>query len=504
MPVPQATVQQRQDLSSFLAGNIEQSRANRDRNTRDVFSTGLDIAKTAYDIGSGIDQTIKQEDAQRAAGIDSEVTAIATDNGTKPYDAAKLRARMLLNPDLAQKIAQLHRYKTTGRLTRPTDDQAPLGDILGNLARTGQVETSYGKIKGDEALKTTDYLNEIAGGDYTKVPALVDLAKQFGDTVDSSERAVLDNVYKVYTGSDQESKNALTYAADLGGWAYLGGEPSDNAAPMQNGEMQQIPNASNDQMTTASQTPGMNATGRAPLQREAPGMLSNASSASGQAVGQMTASGQLGPKPFSQGMAPGMTTEITQGLQGTPAMQTAYAAVPKVLGSYLNVEPGKVNQAFSGMSEANLEQIRRLPPEQQKQVLDAMAKQIQTALPNVFNGKSSEEVVKQAFAMRSAAAHSALSNARQNGGIGPQGEVLKPDTYTLPMTKEGNQILYAPNTGGGVQAPGSPSTPPENKTAQIGGMQPVSTVTTTRRPSEGGVALGVDENVLASAEMKAA
>jgi len=199
-----------------------------------------------------------------------------------------------------------------------------------------------------------------------------------------------------------------------------------------------------------------------------------------------------------------VSSEITQGLQGTPAMQTAYAAVPKVLGSYLNVEPGKVNQAFSGMSEANLQQIQRLPPEQQKQVLDAMAKQIQTALPNVFSGKSSEEVVKQAFAMRSAAAHSALSNARQNGGIGPQGEVLKPDTYTLPLTKEGNQILYAPNTGGGGQAPGSPSTAPENKTAQVGGLQPVSTTTTTRRANEAGVALGVDENVLALAELKAA
>lgn len=493
MPVPQAGAQQRQDLTSYYIGNLNDQNAQRQRAASDTFGNVLDLARTAYGIGSAVDQTIKQEDAQRAAGLEAELTAVATENGTQPFDNAKLRARMVLNPDLAQKLAQLDRYKSTGRLSKPTDDKAPIGDVVGNFLRTGQLETSYGKIKGDEAVKTEDFLNSLAGGDYTNVPALVDLKKQFGDTIDASERKVLQSVYGVYTGTDQESKNALSYAADLGGWAYMGGERGEDGQPLPTSDAQLQPIGLAPQEGTAQAQPGGATTGQPPLQAAGPNLLGAAGSAASQAQGRMEPRGQVGAtnrKPLILGMAPGMTTETVRAAQGTPQLQAAYAAAPANLAAYWGVKPEAVQAAYAGLSETGLP----ADPQQRQRVLQSWAQQIQTALPGVFpQGQPAEQTVKEALALRSGAAHTALSS------------VLKGGQPTLPVGPDGQPILYVPNTGAGVQAPTEPTTPVENKVAQTGGMTEVGFSTGIQpRQEQEGVALGVDANVLASAEMKAA
>lgn len=502
MAVPQANVQQRTDLSSYLAGNISQSVANRQRAGSDALGNVLDVAKTAYTIGSGVDQTIKAEDAKVAAGLETQLQQIGTKDGTQPFDAAYLRARMFANPDIAAKVAQLDRYKSTGRLTKPTDDKAPVGDVLGNLFRTGQLETSYSKIKGDEAIKTADFLNGLPDksgtqtiGDYTKYPILQEFASHMGDTVDASERKVLKDLVDVLNNPNKDNEFARTYLADITGAAYLerkedatGGTGADMLGGMQDASLQ--PGVEG----TASKGGMVTQTGQPPLGSTGPGLLSNASSAASQAQGRMEPRGQVGAtnrKPLILGMAPGMTTETVRQAQGSPQLQAAYAAAPQNLATYWGVKPEAVQAAYAGLSETGLP----TDPAQRTQLMASWSKQIQTALPGIFPPTNTpEQTVKEALALRSGAAHTALAST------------LKGGQPVLPVDDKGQPILYVPNTGGAVQAPTAPTTTPDNKTAQTGGLTEVgfSTGIQTGQEPQGGVALGVDEGVLRSAEMKAA
>jgi hypothetical protein len=467
MAVPQAGVQQRQDLSSFLAGNISQSVANRQRAAGDALGNVLDVAKTAYSIGSDVYTKVKQQEALQASGQDAELTSILTRNGTAPPDPALLRARMLINPDIAKRAADLDRYKNRGSYMRDTTDE----------------------------VAKTDFLNQIApGGDYTRIPALVDVAKTFGDKIDSSERKVLLDLYNTWSGTDQESQNALKYAADLGGWAYL--DKGEDGQPLQ-----QL--GSDGNVVTAEMTPGMEGTaskggstaqtGQPPLEQVGPGLLSNASSAASQAQGRMEPRGQVGAttrKPLILGMAPGMTTETVRQAQGTPQLQAAYAAAPQNLATYWGVKPEAVQAAYAGLSETGLP----TDPAQRTQLMASWAKQIQTALPGIFPPTNTpEQTVKEALALRSGAAHTALAST------------LKGGQPVLPVDDKGQPILYVPNTGSGVGAPTTPATSVDNKTAQTGGLTNVGFSTGIQSgDTGGGVALGVDEGVLRSAEMKAA
>lgn len=204
--------------------------------------------------------------------------------------------------------------------------------------------------------------------------------------------------------------------------------------------------------------------------------------------------GQVGAtnrKPLILGMAPGMTTETVRQAQGTPQLQAAYAAAPQNLAKYWGVKPEAVQAAYAGLSESGLP----TDPAQRTQLMQSWAKQIQTALPGIFPPTNTpEQTVKEALALRSGAAHTALAST------------LKGGQPVLPTDDKGQPILYVPNTGSGIQAPTAPTTQPDNKTAQTGGLTEVgfSTGIQSGQEPQGGVALGVDEGVLRSAEMKAA
>lgn len=467
MAVPQANVQQRQDLSSFLAGNISQSVANRQRAAGDALGNVLDVAKTAYGIGSDVYTKVKQQEALQASGQDTKLTAILTNNGTTPPDPAMLRARMLINPDLAKQVAELDRYKTRG---------------------------TYARDPADEVSKD-EYLTQITQGNSARFRALKDLSKGFGDKIDASERKVLSDLYNVWAGTDLESRHALDYANDLGGMAYLTEEDGDAQTPQlgADGAMQDA-SLQPGMEGTASKGGMASQTGQPPLGSTGLGLLSNASTAASQAQGRMEPRGQVGAttrKPLILGMAPGMTTETVRQAQGTPQLQAAYAAAPQNLAKYWGVKPEAVQAAYAGLSESGLP----TDPTQRTQLMASWSKQIQTALPGIFPPTNTpEQTVKEALALRSGAAHTALAST------------LKGGQPVLPTDDKGQPILYVPNTGGAVQAPTAPATTLDNKTAQTGGLTNVgfSTGIQPSQEPQGGVALGVDEGVLRSAEMKAA
>lgn len=467
MAVPQAGVQARQDNTGFYLNALNESNRQRQAGASDAFGNVLDAAKTAYSIGSDVYAKVKQQEALQASGQDAKLTAILTNNGTTPPDPAMLRARMLINPDLAKQVAELDRYKTRG---------------------------TYARDPADEVSKD-EYLTKITQGNSARFRALKDLSKGFGDKIDASERKVLSDLYNVWAGTDLESKHALDYANDLGGMAYLTEEDGDAQTP-QLGTDGNIVTADLQpgQEGTASKGGATTQTGQPPLEQMGPGLLGQAGAAASQAQGRMEPRGQVGAtnrKPLILGMAPGMTTETVRAAQGTPQLQAAYAAAPQNLATYWGVKPEAVQAAYAGLSETGLP----TDPAQRTQLMASWAKQIQTALPGIFPATNTpEQTVKEALALRSGAAHTALAST------------LKGGQPVLPVDDKGQPILYVPNTGGATQAPTEPATTQDNKTAQTGGLTNVgfSTGIQSGQEPQGGVALGVDEGVLRSAEMKAA
>ncbi len=464
MAAPQAGVQTRQDLSSYLIGNInDQNRASQAQK-EGAFGDVMDFAKTAYGIGSDIYGKVREQEALKAKGLELKGQAILTRDGTSPPDRAWMRARMALSPELAKEMAELDRYQTKGTFAKDASDLVDTEAFL---------KQSFGE-KDPKNI-------EIARA----------FAKQFGKTVDSSERKIIVDMAKVSLSDDLESQHANAYVFEYGGAGYMSDESEgDQTDTTQQGGLQ---DASLQPGTEGTATKGQSPTqtGQPVLEGQANSLLSNASGAASQAQGRMEPRGQVGAtnrKPLILGMAPGMTTETVRQAQGTPQLQAAYAAAPSNLAQYWGVKPEAVQAAYRGLSETGLP----TNPQQRQQVMASWAQQVQTALPGIFpEGQPPEKTVEEALSLRSGAAHTALAS------------VLKGGQPVLPIGPDGQRILYVPNTRSGVQASPSPAAEPDNKVAQSGGLTPVGYSTGIQtRQGQGGVQLGVDEGILASAEAK--